>query len=282
MRIKEMSFRVLNASLLFLHRMLLRTYGVGTAYTTQKAQISVSFEGSQFHYAIRRFGATGNLDFTETDETATRSALIARLRPEDVFYDIGAHGGVFTVTTQHQVRGLRVISFEPQPKELLLNLELNDMSTEQVYAVAVGEQADRVRMTSGKRSSNHLSASGDVEVDCVRLDDFRREKGLPAPSWVKIDIEGMELPALKGFAETLSVSKPVVICEINHVFDRFGTRLQDLIGFFAGMGYEVLAQHTSGFQHAQTEATTLEALGHSADDNFWFVPNEKLPLFITT
>ncbi|MDX8354415.1 FkbM family methyltransferase [Cognatiyoonia sp. IB215182] len=222
------------------------------------------------------------MDFTEADETATRSALIERLRPDDVFYDIGAHGGVFTITTQHQVHGLTVVSFEPQPTELLLNLKLNDMPTEQVYAVAVGEQADRVRMTSGKRSSNHLSASGDVEVDCVRLDDFRRDKGLPVPSWVKIDIEGMELPALKGFAETLSISKPVVICEINHVFDRFGTRLQDLIGFFAEMDYEVLAQHASGFHHAKAEATTLEALGHSADDNFWFVPKERLPLFVAT
>lgn len=263
-----------------LHRLILKTYGIGTPYTTHRGGTAVTFEGAQFAYNTAKFGATGNLDVVEHNENATRHALFARLTADDVFYDIGAHGGVFTITAQHRVPGLTVLSFEPQPTELLTNLELNGMTTDRVFQVAVGDAPGKVRMTSDQRSSNHLSESGDIEVDCVRLDDFRATHDLPAPNWIKIDIEGMELPALSGFAETLKAAKPVVICEINHVFDRFGASLPDLIGFFTALDYAILAKTGTGFAQADATAQDLKSLGRSLDENFWFVPTEKLGAFL--
>ncbi|MEY1556842.1 FkbM family methyltransferase [Yoonia sp. R2331] len=263
-----------------LHRAVLRAYGSNTHYSNSKSGSAAAFEGALFHYNARKFGATGNLDVTEENENATRNALFQMMKSGDVFYDIGAHGGVFTITAQRRVAGLKVYSFEPQPKELLLNLALNNLAQDRVFQVAVGDQAGTVRMTSDKRSSNHLSESGDLEVECVRLDDFRAAKDLPPPTWIKIDIEGMELPAFKGFAKTLAEAQPVIICEINHVFNRFGASLPDLIGFFKALDYIVLANTAEGFTPANMAATELDDLGRSADENFWFVPNKDRSKFL--
>lgn len=272
-RVKELVFRVGNGLLLRTLAALHRGFGVGTVYEISHDGVAAVFEGQKFTYHFTNFGSTGNLDWVNDAENLTRDALFAEVTPGDVFYDIGAHGGVYTLTYLARCGG-EVHSFEPQPEELLVNLRLNGRPTERVHAVAVGDQPGSVRMTTKFRSSNHIdAATGDRAVPIVRIDDYAAEHHLPDPQWIKIDIEGMELPALRGAEQLLRRAQPVVICEINHLFGRFGTTLGAFIDFMASLGYETWRLQDRLLPVPRSDS--LEALGVSANENFWFVPKGR-------
>lgn len=274
-RVREMVYRVGNGLLLRAAGALQRACHVETVYEVGPHGAAALFEGQKFDYSYRHFGCTGNLDWTGGAEDQTRATLFAEARPGDVFYDIGAHGGVYSLTWLARLGG-EVHSFEPLPEEMLRNFALNGRSTEHVHALALGEEAGSVRMTTRERSSNHVDfVAGEREVPIARLDDYAEALGLPDPQWIKIDIEGMELPALRGARQLLERAQPVVVCEINHLFDRFGSTLPALVDFMAGAGYG-LWRLQEGRLLAAPRADTLEALGPSADDNYWFVPRARV------
>jgi FkbM family methyltransferase len=273
-RVRELAYRAANAALIGALGWLHRRYPAPPTYRLGPDGPATLFEGCWFTYHPLEFGSTGNIDWEPNAENTTRLALFHRIKDGQVFYDIGAHGGVYTITLRHRFPGIEVHSFEPQPEELLQSLALNQMSAENVHAVAVGETSGVVRMTTKKRSSNHVSETGDREVPLVRLDDFATEKSLPAPDWIKIDIEWLEMPALRGAEGLLKTSKPTVICEINHLHGRFGTRIADFLRFMRGLGYEVY-RLADGVLEALPEADSFEKLGYSANWNFWFVHEDK-------
>ena len=273
-RARELVFRVGGGLVLRTLSALHERFGVGTVYEVGADGIAARFEGQKFVYSHRHFGCTGNLDWVNEAEDATRNAFFVEVRPGDVFYDIGAHGGVYTLTYLARCGG-EVHSFEPMPEELLLNLRLNGVAGDRVHAVALGEQAGTTRMTTRFRSSNHVDATaGDREVPIVRLDDHVRERGLPDPQWIKIDIEGMELPALRGAEQILRRARPVVICEINELYGRFGTTLPAFVDYMAGLGYGLW--RLDGVLVRVTHSDSLQALGTSANENYWFVPEGRL------
>jgi FkbM family methyltransferase len=270
-RVREIALRVANAGLLSALSAVQRRFDSDAVYKVSKAGVAAYFEDAWFAYHPREFGSTGNIDFVPEAENETRNALFARLAGNEIFYDIGAHGGVYTVTLRKRFPKLIVHSFEPQPEDLLENLGLNGLSADTVHAVAVGDSDGTVQMTTNARSSNHVSSRGGRTVPMVRLDDYAREKGLPAPSWIKIDIEGFELPALRSAERLLREGRPTIICEINHLFNRYGSTIGELLDFMSSVG---LRPHRlqNGELQLIPAAKALEDLGYSADNNFWFKP----------
>ncbi len=278
-RVRELVFRVGNSLLLRSLVALHRGFGVGTTYQIGPDGVAAVFEGEKFVYRFADFGCTGNLDWVNEAENQTRNAFLDETRPSDVFYDIGAHGGVYSLTYLARCGG-EVHAFEPQPEELLVNFRLSGHATDNVHAVAVGDQAGSVRMTTKLRSSNHIdAASGDRDVPIVRIDDYAAERGLPDPNWIKIDIEGMELPALRGSEQLLRRAQPVVICEINHLYNHFGTRLSEFMDFMSSLGYGLWRLQDQLLPVPRVD--NLEALGPSANDNYWFVPKGRVLRLMT-
>jgi FkbM family methyltransferase len=76
----------------------------------------------------------------------------------------------------------------------------------------------------------------EVFCDVVALDEYLPD--LTGLSFIKCDIEGAEIFALRGARRLIERHRPTVLCEIDPRFLRgFGVRVEELTGFFAALGY---------------------------------------------
>lgn len=173
-------------------------------------------------------GATGNI-YTGLHEFEDMAFLLHALRAEDLFVDVGANIGSYTVLAA-KVVGARVIAFEPIGStfaSLRDNIALNDVGGRvEALAACVGSSAGTVRMSANLDTVNHVLTPGasapeaGVEVPVVSLDEQLAGR---APFLMKIDVEGYELEVLKGAARTLAnPALHAVIMEINASGERYG------------------------------------------------------------
>jgi FkbM family methyltransferase len=147
-----------------------------------------------------------------------------------VVYDIGAFEGILTMF--FSARCARVISYEPNSRNharLLENIRLNELNNITVRKLGLGARADVGDLvfmplmagggtlepkTAAQIRKSHKGVVSE-RIQITTLDQDIAEAGLPAPDFVKIDVEGFELEALKGASETLSVYHPALFLEMH-------------------------------------------------------------------
>jgi len=129
---------------------------------------------------IRRGEAATLAIYTGLFEYEEMCFVLNALRGTDLFVDVGANIGAYTVLAAAAV-GCRCVAFEPIPvtfRELLMNIRLNDIShlVEPVDA-AVGSTNGTTVCTSGRGAANAVvtpdtaDGSDTVRVRMVTLDD---------------------------------------------------------------------------------------------------------------
>ena len=149
----------------------------------------------------------------------------------DVVLDVGANIGAFTVPLANMVgpRGA-VVAFEPQRQVyqlLTANVALNELTNCWTYHKGVGEQGGSIVTPKVNYSvpgnfggislleEERWQERGPTEVvEVVRLDDVNRVL-TKCPSFVKIDVEGMEVDVVRGGMEMIQKCKPVIHVENN-------------------------------------------------------------------
>lgn len=149
-------------------------------------------------------------------EPAFADRLLALLRPGDVFCDLGANEGVFTVWASGRVGPSgRVLCVEPQRRlwpVILRNLQLNLCANVALLPFAVGEREGEAVLSlfpstnTGATSlvgsaRSRFSASQSTPV--FPLSALLEAQGVNAVDVLKIDIEGFELFALRGLGSWL-------------------------------------------------------------------------------
>lgn len=138
------------------------------------------------------------------------------LRPGDVFGDFGANVGVYSVLAGSV--GATVLAVEPVPDSyarLQGNLLLNSV-TGRAIQCGLSDSSGTLRFTATLGGLNHVARpkdAGAIEVDVITGDELVATTGL-APQVVKIDVEGFELPLLRGSSGLLSKTAAVII-ELN-------------------------------------------------------------------
>lgn len=184
---------------------------------------------------------------TGIHENAVQKVLVEHLRSGDVFYDVGAHIGYFSLVAAGLVgTSGEVEAFEADPVNIELvqeNFRKNFLAHARVIPMAVWSSAGRVRFTRGSELSSRNAGgvlesspwgfSDDlIEVEAITLDDH--VQGHRAPSLVKIDVEGAEMHVLNGAQKLLSHYKPLVLCEVHS--PELASQVE---GWFAGNNYTV-------------------------------------------
>ena len=137
-------------------------------------------------------------------------ALAGLVRPEDVFWDIGAHHGYATLIAARIVgeRG-RVLAFEPSASNrwyLNRHLGWNGETNVQVFGCAIAD-AERTDVIGGTGSSVSFRLGHPGDVVEVRSVSGLLESGLPFPTFLKIDVEGAEAMVLEGAATAMRVAR---------------------------------------------------------------------------
>jgi FkbM family methyltransferase len=184
-------------------------------------------------------------------EPATTRVVKSRLEPGDVFIDIGANIGYFSLLASRLVGAAgRVIAFEPVPQtreELLTNVRLNRAGNVTVRNEAVADSAGEARFFVGPADHRGISslrslddASGVLSVRKARLDDL-----VPAEvnvGLIKMDVEGAEYLALQGMQERLRRDHPDLVIEVTDSYLRgMGHSAAMLCEFLRGFGYRMYA-----------------------------------------
>ncbi len=191
-----------------------------------KNPVALKFiDGTKFFAKRGLTGITGNI-YTGLHEFEDMAFLLHFLRSEDVFFDVGANVGSYTILAAG-VRKSTTISFEPIPETYAMlkkNVELNQLhELVNCENKGVGKEEGQLNFIADEDTTNHIAIIGDVNsisIDVVPLDSFYPQY---KPALIKIDVEGFETEVLNGATNILAdPTLKSVIIELNGSGERYG------------------------------------------------------------
>jgi FkbM family methyltransferase len=173
-------------------------------------------------------GATGNI-YTGLHEFEDMAFVLHMLRKGDLFVDIGANVGSYTILASGAV-GAECISIEPIPAtygHLMRNIGLNNIGgIVDTRNIGVGPGDGFLPFTTGEDTMNRVlgetvsNKTGTVMVKVSTLDNVVGDR---LPRLIKIDVEGFESSVIASAHNVLSKDSLVsVIVELNGSGGRYG------------------------------------------------------------
>jgi FkbM family methyltransferase len=226
---------------------ILRFFRWQVAVRLMDGPIALPFVGGTKLFAVRGMtGATGNW-YCGLHEVDEMGFVLHACRPGDLFIDIGANIGSYSILAAG-ASGAQVVSIEPIPStfsRLLDNVKLNRLETKVTcHNIGLSLVSGKLRFSSDLDTVNHVLREGEdvesIDVDVSRLDDFLTIDPNQAVI-IKIDVEGHELSVLKGAETTLNNANVLaVVMETNGSGLSYGVTDDDLVAFMGKCGFEAL------------------------------------------
>lgn len=192
--------------------------------------------------------------FKETFEEEELLLLKRFLKPKETFLDIGANIGIFSLLAAHFAgKEGCVIAFEPTSstyQRLQENIELNSLQNIQAFRMALSDtngQAELQVASEGYDAWNSLAkpSSGTViaseTVETLTLDSFLSKANIRDIALIKIDVEGWEIPVLKGAQNLLNApNAPTLMVEFTEQnAQNAGFSCKELYQLLVEYGYEL-------------------------------------------
>jgi FkbM family methyltransferase len=192
-----------------------------------------------------------------------------RIKKNDFVVDGGAYVGAFSIYAAKIVGdGGKVIAFEPDAKNyklLLKNIKLN--KSKNIIPINKGLWRNsttlRFRSSSGEASSlifdenqnGHINQDGNIiDVEVTSLDDELELLNIKKVDFIKMDIEGAEVEAVKGAKRLLKNNYVNLAIASYHIVDGKQTYLE-LTEVLTGLGYH---SETGFLRHLTTYAKPLK------------------------
>lgn len=169
------------------------------------------------------FGGRGFFVFGEALEPEL-DFLHHFLRPGDVFVDVGANSGVFSMKAAKCVQAEgSVLALEPLPEMLFTlyrNVALNGFSNVRLRNFCLSDHTGPAEfwINQGRPASAGLVRHDEQAVRfstlCLRLDELAALEQLDRLDYLKIDVEGAEASILAGAAGSIRQFKPIIQVEV--------------------------------------------------------------------
>jgi FkbM family methyltransferase len=152
-------------------------------------------------------------------EASTQPVLFDLAKAADVFVDVGAYSGIYTVLACVANPSLRVVAFEPNVvkiQQITANVTANGLKDrvtiiEKALAAKSGVATLSIPPDDSTASLNGAGPDDRVTNVVVTTGDLALAS-LPV-GLVKIDVEGLEAEVLAGMSRTLSTHRPKIIAE---------------------------------------------------------------------
>ena len=195
------------------------------------------------------------LIYVDDFERNEREFLKAYLKPGDMFVDVGANIGLFSLIAA-KVLGPsgKVYAFEPTGRiydRLTYNVRLNAFEEVSCFRLALSDEVGTQSLFVSRdgfdawNSFAHPVAGQSFEreeVECETLDNFAKKHTLLGRvSMMKLDVEGWEIPVLYGARETLArADAPLLQVEFTDaVSSSAGFSCKETYQFLCDLGYRM-------------------------------------------
>ncbi|MGH6684000.1 MAG: FkbM family methyltransferase, partial [Pseudolabrys sp.] len=157
------------------------------------------------------------------------SFLAQALKPGMTVIDAGANEGIYSIFCRSKVGAQgRVVAIEPSTRERIQierNKSLNGFTDIDVLPVALSERTGNAILRlaedghAGHNTLGHFAASwvhakGEEMVPSATLDGIVLGDGFGRVDFIKLDIEGAELKALRGAEGLLRRDHPALLMEV--------------------------------------------------------------------
>ena|ERR1700720_1331734 len=147
-----------------------------------------------------------------TYESEMQKSVAKEIKPGDVFYDVGANVGFYSLLGAVVASPGKVYAFEPLSTNidyLVKHLKLNKIHNVEVIDVAVSDAVGSAPFQAEEtRAMGRLGTSGGVYVRTSTLDALIKEQKIAPPCCIKMDIEGAEFRALLGAKQCFARYRP--------------------------------------------------------------------------
>lgn len=151
--------------------------------------------------------------------------MATRAADADVFLDIGAYTGIFSLALAAAHPGLRIHAFEMVPAvadACAANIERNDASEQiTLHRIGVGDPEVVLSVPCGDGGSAlpsfysvDMEFSAGTEVSCRSLDGFSEQFEPDDRVLLKVDVEGAENTVLGFGQQLLAAHRPEILCEV--------------------------------------------------------------------
>ncbi len=178
----------------------------------------------QVFYDFINYRNTWNREFLplRSENTQYFDKEIIRLNDEEVFIDGGAFDGdtVEEFLKQTDRRFIKIFSFEPDEKKHSSFIRKHGENLNiQLYPYGLWDKQDVLHFKNNEKNSggNRLTEfdDGNVDVPVIAIDDVLQGELV---TFIKMDVEGAELQALKGAKESIKKYKPKLAICVYHKF----------------------------------------------------------------
>jgi FkbM family methyltransferase len=172
------------------------------------------------------------------------------IKPGTVILDIGANYGQMAIEFSRIAPSCKIYAFEAQEMVFHIlekNLKANNVHNVTSFYNAVYDKngielifpvPDLIRFSSYGSYGIDINAKTGKMVKSITIDNL--EFNLPV-SFMKIDIQGSELAAMKGAVNTIKKHRMPIIFEYEEQFQtEFNTTFQDYLDFVDSIGYRFI------------------------------------------
>ena len=186
-------------------------------------------------------------------EVMETSFVLNNVKERDVFIDVGANIGYFSMLAARQ-RAKAIFSFEPVPKTyemLAKNIAYNGFEgIVRTFNLALGSEEQTLEFTDSIGPKNHVryytddnhSKKRTIKVRATTLDKFvAGTEEIKQMDFIKIDVEGFDYNVLLGAKNCIARFEPTVLIEVQaHRLAKFNSSPDQIFDFFKAFGYKHL------------------------------------------
>jgi FkbM family methyltransferase len=213
--------------------------------------LSAGVDGFRLHGFLRHRSFLAELD-SGAYEPITRMIIRTLAREAETFVDGGAHIGLYSVMAVRLAKPeSRILSIEPDPyniRALEYNLRKNRCGRVRVVPAAVADRTGSAPMIIGESTigsslvvqRTNIGKAVMRMVPTLTIDSLLADSAR-GPLLVKLDIEGAEVIALRGMAETAKrIPSIALICEMHpEAMQSGGRKPAELIAIVRDFGMDV-------------------------------------------